>query len=452
MKPRIQFSEAAQTVRAAFSQQISGLRKNGLSLDKVFYGWAIVFVSLLLGFLGTGLLSYSAGVMLPSIANAIADGSRFAIALGSSIVAVVTALIAPALGKYLDAHSPKKVMLIGVLMVAVSLGLFSIVQSVWQYYVISAIGLGIGTTLIGTVTRYRAVLYWFDHWRGRALGIAALGASFSGIIFPPIVNGLIESYGWRVTYFAMAVLALSILLPVVYFLMKDRPEEIGEVRDGKNYRASLAKKGGSIQEEDGKAWSAMEIVKAPAFWSIGLIFGPMMCVYFAVMLHLYGHLIDIEISTSNAALALSVVALLSLAGKPIFGWLADIYGARVTIWLSLGLQTLALFGFVASDSAWHAFIAAASYGLGYSGMMTLKTFALSTSFGSQSLGLSSGLIKRVELPFVLFASPLAGFTHDVTGSYSMAFLVMAIMLLTACIGPFFISAGGARERAASPRL
>ncbi len=415
-------------------------------LGSIFYGWIIVLIGLLLGFLGTGLISYSAGVMLPSIADKIADGSRFAIAMGSSIVAVVSAIIAPALGRYLDEYSPRRIMLIGAVIVAASLALFSVVQSVWQYYLISAIGIGIGTTFIGTITRYRAVLYWFDHWRGRALGIAALGASFSGIVFPPIVNEMIESYGWRMTYLAMAVLMLSILLPAILILMKDRPEEIGEVRDGRDYRRKSLQSGVSIEEEATKPWSTIAIVKAPAFWSIGLIFGPMMCVYYAVMLHLYGHLVDIGVSPSNAAFTLSVAAFFSLAGKPLLGWLADVFGARIAIWLSLVIQAIALLGFVVSSQAWHGFIAAAAYGMGYSGLITLKTFALSTSFGSGSLGLSSGLIRRVELPFVLFASPLAGLAHDFTGSYRIAFFVMAIMLLVACAGPLFITAGGAQER------
>ena len=52
--------------------------------DGFFYGWVIVGICMLLGFLGTGFYSYSRGVFLPSLAETLAAGSRLQIALGFS--------------------------------------------------------------------------------------------------------------------------------------------------------------------------------------------------------------------------------------------------------------------------------------------------------------------------------------------------------------------------------
>ncbi len=79
-------------------------------------------------------------------------------------------------------------------------------------------------------------------------------------------------------------------------------------------------------------------------------------------------------------------------------------------------------------------------------MSPLRTFAISTSIGSQSYAVGAGVLRGVELPFVLVASPLAGFIYDATGSYQMAFFILSGLLLVACIGPFFIKVGGAAER------
>jgi len=62
--------------------------------------------------------------------------------------------------------------------------------------------------------------------------------------------------------------------------------------------------------------------------------------------------------------------------------------------------------------------------------------------------LASGVLRRVELPFVLLASPIAGFIYDATGSYNDAFYILAGLIALACIGPFFIRIGGAAERRA----
>ena len=93
---------------------------NESTKPRIFYGWIIVLVGAILTFLGTGFYSYSRGVFLPSLAEELADGSRFSIAMGFSIAAVTSAFIAPFIGGILDRYSPKKVILVGIGVVTAS--------------------------------------------------------------------------------------------------------------------------------------------------------------------------------------------------------------------------------------------------------------------------------------------------------------------------------------------
>jgi hypothetical protein len=79
-------------------------------------------------------------------------------------------------------------------------------------------------------------------------------------------------------------------------------------------------------------------------------------------------------------------------------------------------------------------------------MSPLRTFALSVAVGNASFGKANGILRLMELPLVISASPLAGYIYDSTGSYKIALLLLAGLMLTACAGPFLIRAGGARER------
>ena len=415
--------------------------------NRFFYGWVIVAICMLLGFLGTGFYSYSRGVFLPSLAETLAEGSRLKISLGFSWAAIVGACISPALGRFLDAHSPRLVILWGIALVSVSYILLANAQTLWQFYLIVGFGFGIGMSCMGGMAWHRCVIFWFDHWRGRAIAIAVMGASLAGILMPPLVTSLVDAYGWRTGYLVFAMSTAISLLPVVYFLLKDRPEDIGEVRDGRSDVAEHADERGEISE-DSQPWRWQDLLKSAAFWSIGLIFGSMVCVFTAVMLHLFGHLLDLGLSTDQAALILSTTALFAALGKPVVGWLSDFFGARFTIWLALLSQAVALFVFTVADSVWTCALAASIYGFGYSGMSPLRTFAVSTSIGSHSFALATGVLRWVELPFVLAASPLAGYIYDATGSYQQAFLILAGLMLVACIGPFFIRVGGAAERRA----
>ncbi len=420
------------------------------SSGRVFYGWAVVAICGLLGFLGTGFYSYSRGVFLPSLAEALSDGGRMEISLGFSGAAVIGAIISPALGRFLDDHSPRLVILFGIAAVSLSYLFLANAQALWQFYLIVALGMGVGMSCMGTMAWHRCVIFWFDHWRGRAIAIAVMGASLAGIMMPPLVTALVDTYGWRVGYTAFAASTALTLLPLVYWFLKDRPEDIGEVRDGHSYVARNQEKMVEIAE-DSRVWTWQQLLRNPAFWSIGLIFGSMVCVFSAVMLHLFGHLLDIGLSTEDAALVLSVTALFAALGKPVVGLLSDFFGARVSIWLALICQGLALLVFTRADTFHLALVAAAIYGFGYSGMSPLRTFAVSTSVGSISFAMATGVLRWVELPFVLAASPLAGFIYDATGSYNTAFLILAGLMGVACIGPFFIRVGGAAERRALQR-
>ena len=369
------------------------------------------------------------------------------ISIGFSGAAIVGAIISPWIGKFLDEHSPRLVIMIGICVVTLSYVALGSVQSLWQFYLIVGVGFGVGMSTMGGLAWHRSIIFWFDHWRGRAIAFAVMGSSLAGIMMPPLVTYIVDTYGWRTGYMTFAFSTFITLMPIVYFFMKDRPADINEVRDGHKYVNAHQDQQVTLAQ-DSQLWTWQELLKNKAFWSIGFIFGSMVCVFAAVMLHLYGHLLDIGLTTQQAAYVLSVTAFFAAFGKPVVGVLSDFFGARVTIWLALVCQGLALLSFTQADTLTLCFFSAALYGFGYSGMSPLRTFAISTSIGSASFALATGVLRWVELPFVLVASPLAGFIYDATGSYNIAFFVLAGLMLVACLGPFFIGIGGKREREA----
>ena len=113
-------------------------------MSNVFYGWVIVGVGAILTFLGTGFYSYSRGVFLPSLAEDLADGSRFKIAMGFSAAAITGAVVAPFLGHVLDRYSPRVVILVGVGIVTASYLGLAATETLWQFYLVVGVGMGLG--------------------------------------------------------------------------------------------------------------------------------------------------------------------------------------------------------------------------------------------------------------------------------------------------------------------
>ena len=411
----------------------------------LFYGWIIVAVSGLLGFLGTGFFSYSRGILLPSLAEALTNGERFQISMSFSAAAITGAVLAPFIGRYVDGKSARQVILVGILIVSASYALLSLIDSILGFAILVSLGLGAGMACIGGMAWHRTVIRWFDHWRGRAIAIAVLGSSLAGVVMPHFTNWLLEQYDWQVTFMTYAGITLVVLFPIVYLFMRDQPEDVGEVRDGRAYTAAHADEMVEIKEEQ-KIWKQSALFRTPAFWAIGFVFGAMFCVFTAMMLHLFSHFLDIGFSRTAATTLMSITAGFAAFGKPVVGWMSDYIGARITIWVALVCQAAALLLFTMVDDFASAALAATLYGFGYSGMAPLRSFAISTSFGAPSFASVAGVVRFTELPFMLAASPLAGYIHDVTGSYQLAFTILAALMLVACAGPLFIRTGGALSR------
>ena len=103
--------------------------------------------------------------------------------------AVITgALVAPYIGRYLDYGSPKKVMLGGIAIVSVSYLMLAYVSNLLQFYFVVSVCMGLGMATMGGPVWHRSVMNWFDHWRGRAIAFAVMGASISGIVMPPLLT------------------------------------------------------------------------------------------------------------------------------------------------------------------------------------------------------------------------------------------------------------------------
>ena len=83
---------------------------------------------------------------------------------------------------------------------------------------------------VGEAALYPCTLALVAHWfalkeRGRATAFWWIGTMIGPMIMGLVVTFLIVNFGWRAQFYAMGVLALILPLPMVWFLVRDRPAE-----------------------------------------------------------------------------------------------------------------------------------------------------------------------------------------------------------------------------------
>ena len=143
----------------------------------------MVSIAVLMEFSVIGFTFYCYPLMFDSLEKEL-GATQAQLSGALSLFFICSAAASIFLGRLLDKYSVKNIMLIGG--VIFSCGLISIayVQSVFYLLLIYATFIAIGGPALGNLSVTKLVANWFETKAGVALGIAAIGISFSGVILP----------------------------------------------------------------------------------------------------------------------------------------------------------------------------------------------------------------------------------------------------------------------------
>ncbi|CDK26330.1 unnamed protein product [Kuraishia capsulata CBS 1993] len=105
-------------------------------------------------------------------------------------------------------------------------------KTVWQFVLGYGVMAGLGTALL-MPSVIGVVSHWFLKRRGLALGMAQMGGSAGGIVFPLMFRSLFPKigYAWSMRVFAFISV---VLLLCCFLLVRDRNDEINEKFSGKS--------------------------------------------------------------------------------------------------------------------------------------------------------------------------------------------------------------------------
>ena len=413
----------------------------------MFYGWRIVSVVFLTHFISVGLVFYSYGVFFKALAAEF-GGSRFGVATGLAVMQVGIAAVSPYLGRLVDRGSIRRIMCGGALLMAIGFLAASRIEALWQFYAIMGTLLALGSVMLGAIPGSTAVASWFTTRRGIALGVAGMGISLSGLAMAPVATGLIESIGWRNTFVVYAALTLLTVVPAVWWVMVNRPEEMGLAPDGAEPGADASQHAearmrssrttSTVAAPPDAVWSTREALREPNFWVITLFVGLNFFANGAVLTHIIPHATDIGFEPLAAAWVLSTMAGFGVIGKLLFGWIVDWLPKRAALWLASGLQAfgVALVFFAVTYPSLLA--AGAVFGLGMGGIIPIWGATIGAGFGRHAFGRVMGLMGPLMLPIHICGIPYAGLVYDRTGNYDIAFLTFLGVYALAMIATLFL--------------
>ena len=299
-----------------------------------------------------------------------------------------------------------RVILIACIIYGIGFLIASRAESFWIYTL--AFGLPIG--LFGAAATFSPLVadasFWFERKRGLAIGIVISGNYIAGSIWPPIVQALIDSMGWRDTLFMIGLFCLVAMPPLVLMLRRPPPALLEEGTGGP---ARIPPRPLGLHRE--------------TLQGLLCLAGLACCMAMAMpQVHIVAYCTDLGLGAVHGANMLALMMAAGVASRLISGWVSDKIGGYMTLTLGSLLQMLALMLFLPFDELLPLYVVSFLFGLSQGGIVPSYAMISRNVFPARDAGWRIGAV----MSFTLFGMALGGWVsgaiYDMTGGYQAAIL------------------------------
>ncbi len=352
--------------------------------------------------------------------------TRMEVMLSMTVYSAVSAVLMPLVGMMMDRYSVRSLLLLGSTLLGIGYAAISLATSMNHVLVVFALFIAPANVLLGPLAATVLLARWFDEKRGFAIGFAIAGVAAGGALFPQIIHGLFEAFGWREGIRWLGLLLAVLTIPAALMAVNS-PEERGLHPDGA-VEASEANKA-----EMAKAPITVgQLLSDPAFWMIAATVAIVTSGMKGMVTNLAPLALENGVSSGSAAMLVTVYAGCGFVAKMVFALLSDRLGPRILMFGALG-------GFAAGM----AFMTQAHLGLPmimtgvavmglFGGMMVpIEAFLAPKVFGKRAAGKAMGVLSGTILTALLSTPPLFGLIYDLTGSYMGIFWTFAGLAVAA---------------------
>jgi len=400
-----------------------------LARGRLHYAWVVFGVTFLALLTSAGVRS-TPGILIVPLEREF-GWTTAAISAAVSINLVLFGLCGPFAAAFMARFGVRRVMVAALSLIAIGVGLTTVMRTTWQLYLLWGVVVGLGTGSMASVLAAMVANRWFVARRGLVIGILTASLATGQLIFLPVLASLTVWHGWR---WGSATVALSALvaIPVVAVLMRDSPRDVGlapygalEVDEapaaqGNPFRAALT--GLQTGARSGSFW-----LLAGSFFICGATTNGL------IGTHLIPASMDHGIPEVQAASMLAVIGVFDIIGTTASGWLTDRVDSRWLLFWYYGLRGLALLllPFALASPALALLVFIVFYGLDWVATVPPTISLTTTRFGRQQGSIVFGWIFASHQLGAAFAAGTAGAMRTWLGDYQLTFISAGLLCLIA---------------------
>ena len=414
-----------------------------ISRPRLHRAWLVAAVAFV-AILGAAGFRATPGVLITPLHHEF-GWSTGTISAAVSINLVLYGLTAPFAAALMDRFGMRRVVALAMLLVAAGSGLTVFMTASWQLLLFWGVLVGLGTGSMALVFVATVTDRWFVRHRGLVTGVLTAAGATGQLIFLPVLAWLAEGPGWRVASLTVAGAAL-VVVPFVWWLMRDHPEDVGTTALGAEpgiRRAAPSRVNAAVR--------ALTVLRSAAgtrpFWFLaggfaicGASTNGLVGTHFIPAAHDHG------MAEPVAAGLLAVIGVFDVVGTIASGWLSDKVDPKVLLgvyYALRGLSLLVLPSLFAASTQPSMLVFIIFYGLDWVATVP-PTVALCRRIYGADGAVVFGWVFGAHQVGAAIAAVGAGLVRDHLGAYDMAWYVSGA--LCALAAGMSLAVGHARSR------
>jgi sugar phosphate permease len=413
-----------------------------------FYGWVIVAISFITLAVGYGSRA-SFSVFLVAILEEY-GWSRGAISGAFALHMLVAGVGLPAVGALVDRYGPRILLPSGAAIMAFGMWRLGGLQELWHFYVFYGLVMALGRIMIAMTPHTAIISNWFIKKRGTAMGLAGSGIGIGSVLIIPLVQYSLSRFGWRDGCALIALMIFLVLCPLTAFFQRLRPDDMGLAPDGE----TLEKE--PVEEQEGHAskglglesWTVSSAVRTSRYWLLFFAF------FFSAMInmvdmHQIAYLVDVGFTKKVAAMIFASVGLIRALGVFCGGALSDRIGREQSFTVGVSFLITGIIMLLRIREPSHTMPLAffvLCYGFGNGFRSSVMPSITADVFHGKRVGSIYGTFATAMTCGAGLGPWLAGHLYDVTGRYTIPFLMVIAFLNVACVLVWIVAPRKARNK------
>ena len=404
-----------------------------LSVNKrFFYGWVMLGVGFAGLFASGPGQSFIFSIFLRPLVEEL-DLTHTAISLAYAVGTMTASLLLPFVGRLVDKHGPRKMIVLISFMLGTTCLLFPLVMNVIAlYFAFTAVRFfGQGSLMLAS---NNLVAQWFSRRRGIALSIISLGFALGTAVYPPVVQWSIDTIGWRASWLWLGGLVWLLMIPATWLLVVNRPEDIGMKPDGDggpsgDTVAPVQSPAASDELPLEHSWTRKEAMSTWTFWILAIGLANPSAFITAVIFFQIDYFKLQGLTEQMAANIFPITGVSMAVFMLLFGTLLDRFKTRMVASTAIFLMATTMWMLLFADTWPLAVVYAIVLGACQGSMMASFAYVWPRYFGRKHLGSIQGPASTVIIIGASLGPLPFGIAKDWLGGYHEAFLLFSLLPL-----------------------